>query len=373
MPGEQTFIASWTFVQPTIRKGAQIFFTLFTRYFKGAPLCAQTCEDKDVTTKDEQAHEAASMYYLQGQTMETIAKHLGVSRSSVSRLLSHARNTGLVRISVPPAPGIRGSMASQISQLFGISTSVVPVHDVHTEINRLHNVALVAAERLVDLMHPGATLGIAWGNTTSEVTRCLPHVSFPGCTIVQLNGATTGSESGMPYADSIISRAATALGGRMVHFPVPAFFDYADTKEAMWRERAITSVLSTIDNCDIALFGVGSMSARLPSHVYAGGFLDPDEITAAQDDGVVGDVCTVLMREDGSTDLELNRRASGPSPDTLQRIPKRLCVVAGASKARPLLAALRAGVVTDLVLDDGAARELITLLRHTSEKRRPLR
>nr|MCW1092194.1 helix-turn-helix domain-containing protein [Streptococcus anginosus] len=25
------------------------------------------------------------MYYLQGQTMETIARHLGVSRSSVSR------------------------------------------------------------------------------------------------------------------------------------------------------------------------------------------------------------------------------------------------------------------------------------------------
>ena len=54
----------------------------------------------NVTIRDEQAHEAASMYYLQGQTMETIARHLGVSRSSVSRLLTYARNSGLVRISV---------------------------------------------------------------------------------------------------------------------------------------------------------------------------------------------------------------------------------------------------------------------------------
>ncbi|WP_026459936.1 sugar-binding transcriptional regulator [Schaalia suimastitidis] len=308
------------------------------------------------------------MYYLQGQTMETIARHLGVSRSSVSRLLSHARETGLVRISVPPAPGIRGTIAGQISSLFGITTSVVPVHDVHTEINRLHNVALVAAERLIDMMTPGATLGIAWGNTTSEITRCLPQVQFPGCTVVQLNGAATATESGLPYADAIISRAAAALGGRMVHFPVPAFFDYASTKEAMWRERAITSVLKTIDECDVALFGVGSMSARLPSHVYAGGFLDPEEIAAVQADGVVGDVCTVLLREDGSADHELNKRASGPSPETLKRIPRRLCVVAGTSKALPLLAALRAGVITDLVLDDGAARELMDLIRRKATR-----
>ena len=72
----------------------------------------------NVTIRDEQAHEAASMYYLQGQTMETIARHLGVSRSSVSRLLTYARNSGLVRISVAATPGNRGSLSGQINDLF---------------------------------------------------------------------------------------------------------------------------------------------------------------------------------------------------------------------------------------------------------------
>ena len=106
------------------------------------------------------------------------------------------------------------------------------------------------------------------------------------------------------------------------------------------------------------------MSSRLPSHVYAGGFLDPDEIAAVQKDGVVGDVCTVLIREDGSTDMPLNQRASGPKPEALRTVPRRLCVVSGASKALPLLGALRTGVATDLVLDDRAARELLELV-HT--------
>lgn len=303
------------------------------------------------------------MYYLQGQTMETIARHLGVSRSSVSRLLAHARETGLVRISVAAAPGTRGTLAGQINDLFGVRTSVVPVPDVDTEVNRLHNVALVAAERLVELMEPGAVLGIAWGNTTAEVTRNIPHVHFPGSVVVQLNGAANASQSGLPYADSIISQAAEAFGSRMVHFPVPAFFDYPETKQALWRERSIRSVLQTIESATVALFGVGALAANLPSHVYSGGYLEPQELQDARADGVVGDVCTVLIREDGSTQMELNRRASGPTPATLQRIPHRLCVVSGASKALPLLGALRAGVATDLVLDDAAARALMDLAR----------
>ncbi len=316
-----------------------------------------------VTIRDEQAHEAASMYYLQGHTMENIAHHLGISRSSISRLLAHARETGLVRISVAAAPGTRGTLAGQISEIFGVRTSVVPVREVDTEVNRLHNVALVAAERLVELMEPGATLGVAWGNTTSEVTRNLPRVHFPGSTVVQLNGAVNAAKSGLPYADSIMSQAAQAFGSRTVQFPVPAFFDYPDTRDAMWRERSIRSVLDTIDRADVALFGVGSLTGTLPSHVYSSGYLDPQEIAEAQADGVVGDVCTVLIREDGTTDLPLNKRASGPTPETLQKIPRRLLVVSGTGKALPLLGALRAKVATDLVLDDAAARALMDLVR----------
>lgn len=325
-----------------------------------------------VSIRDEQAHEAASMYYLQGHTMENIAHHLGISRSSISRLLAHARETGLVRISVAAAPGTRGTLAGQISELFGVQTSVVPVREVDTDVNRLHNVALVAAERLVEMMKPGATLAVAWGNTTSEVTRNLPRVHFPGSTVVQLNGAFNATKSGLPYADSIMTQAANAFGSRVVHFPVPAFFDYPQTRDAMWQERSIRSVLDTIDNADVALFGVGSLTGNLPSHVYASGYLDPEDIRTAQADGVVGDVCTVLIREDGSTNMPLNERASGPTPHTLQKIPRRLCVVSGGAKALPLLGALRAKVATDLVLDDSAARALLDLVRQRTQNAKVL-
>jgi DNA-binding transcriptional regulator LsrR (DeoR family) len=72
----------------------------------------------------------------------------------------------------------------------------------------------------------------------------------------------------------------------------------------------------------------------------------------------------VFLRGDGSyEDVEINRRATGPTPAELSRIPRRLCVVAGEAKLRPLLAAIRAGAVTDLIIDEPTARRLAPPVR----------
>ena len=311
------------------------------------------------------------MYYLQGQTMETIARHLQISRSSVSRLLAHAREVGLVRISVSASPGLKGTLAGQIADLFGVQVSVVPVHDVHTEVNRLHNVALVAAEHLVDMLFPGVTLGIAWGNTTAEVTQAMPHVSFAGSTVVQLNGASDPVREG-PSAGEVLSRMRLSLGARTISFPVPAFFDHVATREAMWSERSVKRVLSVVRRASLAVFGVGALDAlngALPSQVYEGGHLTARDQAVLRRQNVVGDVCTVLLRADGSwRDVTLNARATGPTPAQLARIPRRLCVAAGTGKARALLAALRARTATDLVVDDATARAVLELAEARGQK-----
>src|SRR5215213_5301375 len=53
-----------------------------------------------VNGKTRDALRAAHLYYMQDLTMDAIAHELHTSRSSVSRLLSHARASGLVEISI---------------------------------------------------------------------------------------------------------------------------------------------------------------------------------------------------------------------------------------------------------------------------------
>jgi hypothetical protein len=101
--------------------------------------------------------------------------------------------------------------------------------------------------------------------------------------------------------------------------------------------------------------------------VYSAGYLEDADVEMLHREGVVGDVCTVFLRADGSySDVAINARATGPTPDELHRVPRRVCVVAGDNKVAPLLAALRSGVVTDVVTDELTASRLLDVVSATS-------
>ncbi|MGA7205683.1 MAG: sugar-binding domain-containing protein, partial [Specibacter sp.] len=181
-----------------------------------------------------------------------------------------------------------------------------------------------------------------------------------GTVIVQLNGAGNTQTTGITYASEIIRRFGTAYGAKVEQFPVPAFFDNAETKRMMWQERSVRRILDLQERATIAIFGVGSMDADVPSHVYAGGYLDSTDLDALEAGGVAGDVATVFFRDDGSdAGIVLNDRSSGPSLATLRKIRRRICVVSGAKKIKGLRGALAAGLATDLILDETTARELV--------------
>lgn len=306
---------------------------------------------------------AASMYYLQGETMDVIAKHLGTSRSTVSRLLKQARQTGLVRISLAQPTGAPNGAGTSLSRMFGVRTTVVPVRSGTTAVHRLDQVARIAGQLATDLVEEHTSIGIAWGTTLDAVAQHVIPKDVRGVQVVQMNGAANPATSGIPYVGNLMARLGQAFQAEVVHFPVPAFFDNPETKAAMWRERAVQSVLKEQRTLDVAIFGVGALQGPVPSHVYSSGYLDDAEMGELSGSGVVGDVNTVFLKADGSyADIPFNERATGMSPHQLRKVPRRVCVVAGKAKARILLAALRARVATDLVVDDETARAVLDLM-----------
>lgn len=311
----------------------------------------------------DQTYQAASRYYVQGETMEAIARQLGLSRSTVSRLLKDARESGLVRISLADHSGSQSPLAVALHQQFDVTVHMVSVRDSASEAYRFDQVARLAGRLLSEVVEDHQLIGVAWGVTLSHVVRHLQRRPLAGATVVQINGGANQRSSGIPYIGEILQAVGDAYDARVVLFPVPAFFDYAETKEAMWRERSVQNVLRLLERLDVAIFGVGCLQGRVPSHVYTAGYMDSTDMDQLAADGVVGDVCTVLLREDGSfANIDYNKRATGLTPAELRRVPRRICVIADPSRAPALIGALRARTATDLVIDEGTARAVLDRL-----------
>jgi DNA-binding transcriptional regulator LsrR (DeoR family) len=306
------------------------------------------------------ALKAAQMYYVQSLTMEAIASELRTSRSTVSRLLDYARASGIVEVRLH-SPFERGSVLEEsLRTRFKVKPHVVPTPDTVSDIDRLERVARSAARVLNRFFDSNTTMGVAWGSTVNAVSMHLVPKPTHNSTIVQLNGAGNTHTTGIEYASEILQRFGSAYGAAVQQFPVPAFFDSPLTKQALWRERSTQRVLEIQQTMDIALFGLGSPFAEIPSHVYIGGYLDAQDYRSLSEDRVVGDVATVFYRGDGSyRDVELNERSSGLDLARLRKVARRVCVVSGRQKLASVRGALSAGLITDLVLDEELARRLL--------------
>ncbi|BAS18237.1 deoxyribonucleoside regulator [Arthrobacter sp. Hiyo8] len=312
-------------------------------------------------SRHSEALRAAQMYYLQDLTMDAIARELRTSRSTVSRLLSSARESGLVQIQIRSPLDSAPELERMIRNHYGVDVHVVPVLDTLNEAETLDRVATQAAKTIGPLVDSNAIIGVAWGATISAVSRHLTRKITHGSTIVQLNGAGNMQTTGITYASDIMRRFGIAFGARVEQFPVPAFFDHASTKTAMWNERSVQRVLDLQARMSIAIFGVGSVHSDYPSHVYAGGYLDETDLNLLASSDVVGDVATVFFRADGSSDgITLNERSTGPSHEQLRQVRRRICVVSGASKINGLRGALEAKLATDLILDEATAKRLVS-------------
>ncbi|WP_066301602.1 sugar-binding transcriptional regulator [Arthrobacter luteolus] len=314
--------------------------------------------------EDADLYRAAELYYIQGATMETVAEQFNVSRSTVSRMLQAARERGIVRITLSAPVDTRNELVRTLRKSFGVTTYLAAAPATASNAKRLKAAARHAAVLIHDWFTDGMTMAVAWGTTTSAVAAALQPKLTRDATVVQMNGAVSARSAQLTASPGLLTRMAASFDAALIQFPAPAFFDDERTRELMWQESTVRRVLAVRAEADLAVFSVGAFQGPSPSEVYSGGYLTEDAFREFATHRVVGDVCTVFLREDGSyADIGLNRRASGPTPQELRQIPRRLCVVSGDHKVPGLLAALRAGVITDLVLDDGTAR---TLTRHLS-------
>lgn len=300
--------------------------------------------------RDRMALLAAQRYYLEQVSTPELADELAVSRSTVSRLIAHARAMGWVHIEVRSPFGLLAEVEQQIQRRFDLAyVGTVPST---TPVDTLAAAANATATFINGLVHDGITVAVAWGTTIDAVSRRVRPRPLSGATVVQLNGAGSVNDAGGSFALDLVSNLAKAWGATGEVFPVPAFFDHAETREMLWSERSIRRILDIQAKADLAVFSVGAVRADVPSQVHVGGYLSPNDLHRLHRAGVVGDIGTVFYRSDGTTaDIELNSRASGLPLEHLRKIPTRLCLAVGAGKAEALAAALAGGYVTHLLAD----------------------
>lgn len=306
----------------------------------------------DAGDEEELALHVARRYYLDDQSKVDVAKALGLSRFQVARLIADARRRGQVRIEIGAPGRLDAGLGRTVAEALGIDRAVV-VQGSGAADSVLH-VAEALGVVLAEVVQEGDTLGVGWSRPVEALARSIE--SLRPCTAVQLAGSLhlTGDRWG---SVEIVRALAAAAGGTAHPVYAPLVVDSAAVAAALRSQTAIAEVLGLAARMQVAVFAVGSWRAS-GSAVFD--TVDEGVRREASEAGAVGEVSGRLIAADGArVRTSLDDRIVGVGLDDLSRVPTRVVTSHGAHRADALLAAVRAGLIGTLVIDQPLARELL--------------
>lgn len=293
----------------------------------------------------------ARLHYVGDLSQVRIARQLGMSTATISRLLARARAEGIVRIEVREltAPEDLAKRLADALGLVRVSVSQVPQASLpgglSVPLGRILTEAALA---------PGAVVAIGWGRAVCAVIEAgLP--SIPGVHVVP---ATGGLQQQAPHfqINEFVRVAAARIGG-VPHFLHAPYLPSTGARALFLSDPAIASTVALWERIDVAVMGIGLPPALTPPEASVA--------TASEQrlTEVAGDVLRHYFDAAGTiVEWEGEARMIAVSADQLRRAALCIGVAAGRAKAGAIVGAARARLINALVTDVPTAEAIVDRL-----------
>lgn len=310
---------------------------------------------------DALAAKVATLYFEADKTHDDIGETLGLSRWKVARILQHAKDAGIVRIQVVTPTRRSADLEHALAKHGGLEHVIVIEGDGD---DSLDGVAQAAADHLGDLSPGIRTLGMSWGNTLTAIATKLSPRWATDIDVVQINGGMSMLDTAQS-ASWAVAVIADKAHGRAHVMPTPAIVHHLDTATALAADPSVRAVIERAHQADAVVFTAGVATTQ-SAHVKSGS-LTADQVNSLRSAGAVGDIIGRFVDSGGElVDSDLDNRTLGITLDDLVQLPQRILVAATVGKTQGVVAGLRRGLATTLIVDSALAHSL--LARISEEK-----
>ena len=310
----------------------------------------------DFDKKSSEMARAAWLYYTEELTQSQIADRLGVSRSTVIRLLQKAKQSGLVTITLGVSTDTF-EVERDLEKRFNLKkVRIVP--EAMDEVMQRRWIGQVAGETLTELARDGSTITVSWGSTLQFMADSL--TGDPGRKDMRIVALMGGLQKAIRGTNP--HEVAEQLGQ---YFRAPATALYAPiyvrdaaTAQGLVAEPGLQAALDLSRKASLAVFSLGGMDSS--ATMLKLGYVNAEEERFLREHGAVGELASRWIDRDGkAVPLPPTINPISISLDDMRCIPERLLVAGGQTKTGIIRACLKGGFATHLVTDEGVAAALL--------------
>lgn len=304
--------------------------------------------------------EAASLYYEKNMTQAEIADRLCISRSRISRLLTRARELGIVQIRINRFLERNYAVEELLCQRFGLKQALVFDSARHDAESALQGTVELAARCLNELIDRKMTVGISVGHVVAKTIQAIRPAGAFSVDVVQIMGYAgyAFNEEDEPDYNAMSSMLAAKYGGAAHYLNAPLYVSDPATKEQLLSDPAVSHTLALALNADLILTGIGTLNDFLQSNPWTG-YMIPQMRAALKKQGAVGCIGARFFDRDGRIlSNEWNENCIGLKLEDIRRMETVVAVASGPDKTEAIRAALNGRLINVLITDYATVESL---------------
>ncbi len=204
------------------------------------------------------------LYYRQARPQKEIARALGVSAATVSRLLKRAYDEGFVRVELdlPRAEELEAALTER----FGLREAVVVAAGGRADLKE--ELGAAAAAYFEKIASNGIRVGLSCGFTLYETIRQLRERRFRDLALYPLSGESTLKMVDLS-PNTLVGMMAAKYRPHVSAYALPvqhllSLREIERERRRLLRDPEIRSIYEAAQAVDIALVGIGMIGERTP-------------------------------------------------------------------------------------------------------------
>lgn len=297
--------------------------------------------------------EVARMYYENNMTQSEIAAKLKVSRPLVSKMLSRARETGIVNIEIKSPYSTNSILLGQLKNLFNLKGGII-VPESTTEYLTEQLMQSHTINFLYDILDEVKCLGLGWGYTIGNLIEKIQASENPN----NFSGRVCPLIGEMPvpnrgfHPNELVRIFAEKTGFKPNYLYAPAFPLTEEEKGLFMNTDMYKEIDKLWSEVDTAILSIG---------VYPS---VPDQATASRfghklaEKKAVGSILSYYYNKSGEIITGDNDFAIRIPLEKITNI-KRVIGICDNNSVKSIIGALKTGFLTHIITDEKTAAEII--------------
>lgn len=305
--------------------------------------------------KQDLAARVAWLYYVAGKTQLEIANILNISRQVAQRLLSSAKEQGLVNVKITHPISECLDLAQSIADKYHLDlVRVVPSNGADKQsIDDM--IAQEGADVMGQFIHQTSpqVIGIGSGKTLRNIIDVLPQNEYPQHISVSLIGAIARDGSATRY--DVPLKLAEKIACKYFIIPAPLYAEQ-DDKESWCQHKAYQIVKDKALQSNVIFIGIGELGIGCPLNTEQ--FITNEQVKQLTQLGAVAEVLGYFIDKNGDpvvSDFDGLTTSIRLDSNSGRNV---IAFAAGEHKYSAILAVLKGKYIKGLVTDELTAIKL---------------